>query len=314
MNPEIFSEWLRRQGYRVVRTVNSYWFNQGPHVYQAFPYHWIISPNQAELVELMKLEKAIGLRYSTPLQAAQGSVSYHAVYELPDYDLEILGKWARKNVRRGLSRCAIEPISFERLAKDGFALQIDTLARQGRNLEVRENAWRTRCLSASDLPGFEAWGALVRGRLAASVITFQMDDCAYMLYQQCHRDNLVDHVNNALSFVVTQIMIRRPQIKSILYGLHSLDAPAAVDEFKFRMGYTAKPVRQRVVFYPTLAPLFTQASYTVLHWLLQHRRGNPVLAKAEGLLRFYLQGRLPLAKQSWPPPLVKQREYLLDNL
>src|SRR5271157_6091525 len=142
MNPEIFAEWLRRQGYRVVQTVNSYWFNQGPRVYQAFPYHWIISPYEDELVELLKLEKAIGLRYSTPLQAAQGSVSYHAVYELPDYDIEILGKWARKNVRRGLSRCEIEPISFERLAKDGFALEIDTLARQRRNLEVRENAWR----------------------------------------------------------------------------------------------------------------------------------------------------------------------------
>ena len=33
------------------------------------------------------------------------------------------------------------------------------------------------------------------------------------------------------------------------------------------------------------------------------RPDSPFLAKAEGMVRFYLQGRLPLDKQSCPEPL-----------
>lgn len=309
MNADIFAEWLRLQGHRVVRTKSSYWFDQGPRAFQAFPYHWLLQPAASELTEFLKSESAIGLRFSTPIHAAQGGLSYHAVYEKSTYDLRELGKWARKNVRRGLARCSVEPISFGRLAEDGFALQIDTLNRQARRLHLQQNSWRTRCLSAGDLPGFEAWGALINGRLTASVITFQMDDCCYMLYQQCHRDFLVDHVNNALSFVVTQTMIHRPNIRSILYGLHSLDAPPSVDDFKFRMGYTARPVRQRVVFHPLFKPFVNPASHGVLKVGRMVAPGNPTLAKAEGMFRFYLQGRQPLPKQPRPEPL---RELVLS--
>ena len=305
MNPEIFAEWLRLQGYIIYRSPSSYWFNQGPRVLQAFPYHWLIRPSEEELSDLMKSKKALGLRYSTPLDAAQGTISYHAVYEQADYDLENLGKWARKNVRRGLNHCRVEPISFQRLADEGFALQLDTLDRQGRRLGLKKGAWARRCLSAARLPGFEAWGALVEGKLAASVMTFPMNDCMYMLYQQCHRDYLADHVNNALSFVVTQTLIRRPQVKSIFYGLHSLDAPPSVDEFKFRMGYAANPVRQRVIFHPALGPFLNSASHALLRSLLRLRPGDPTLAKTEGLLRFHLYGKLPLSHQPVPPPLKK---------
>jgi hypothetical protein len=303
MNPEIFAEWLRRQGHRVLRTTSSYWADFGPRVFQALPYHWVIEPDEEELTDLLKEYRALGLRYSTTISASHGAASYHAVYEAGTYGYENLGKWARKNVRRGLDHCSVEPISFERLADEGFALQADTLARQGRKLDIEKNVWQTRCFSAKDLPGFEAWGAMVDARLAASVITFRMEDWGYMLYQQCHRDYLVDHVNNALSFAVTKSLIERQDIKAILYGLHSLDAPPSVDEFKFRMGYTAKPVRQRVVFHPWARPLMNNASHALLKAGLKWRPGHPTLSKAEGMLRFYLQGRLPLSKQSLPPPL-----------
>lgn len=306
MNADIFAEWLKRQGHNLIRTDTSYWHSQGPRVYQAFPYHWLLRPSEAELSHFMTEHKVIGLRYSTDPDFPTGMISYHAVYEQPTYDLDNLGRWARKNVRRGLKNCRVEPISWERLAEDGWTLQLDTLARQGRQLKLAKAQWQRRCLAASDLPGFEAWGALVDRQLAASVITFQMEDCCYMLYQQCHRDYLPNHVNNALSFVVTQTMIGRPDIRSILYGLHSLDAPASVDEFKFRMGYTARPVRQRVLFHPWLAPLFNRTTHALVRAVQNRRPGSPALAKAEGLIRFYLEGQRPLEQQSRPDCLLGQ--------
>jgi hypothetical protein len=311
MNAEVFTKWLGRQGHHIIRTESSYWYDQGPRVYQAVPYHWLIEPSTEELIQLVRVHQMIGLRYSSYLDSSQGCVSYHGVYEDVSYGLEMLTKWSRKNVRRGLRNCSVKPVSFQRLADQGWALQLDTLDRQRRQLGLEQDVWRRRCLSAAELPGFEGWGAFVDGRLAASVITFQMEDCCYMLYQQCLRDYLREHVNNALSFVVTQTMISRPAIRSIFYGLHSLDAPPSVDEFKFRMGYVAKPVRQRVVFHPWLRPLFNGASHRVLRGLRRVQPGNTTLAKAEGLIRFYREGRRPLSEQDWPPVLEGRRDELL---
>ena len=51
MDAETFAEWLRRQGHRVVHTASCYWYDAGPQVYQAFPYHWIIDPVEDELID-----------------------------------------------------------------------------------------------------------------------------------------------------------------------------------------------------------------------------------------------------------------------
>jgi hypothetical protein len=297
MTPEVFAEWMRRQGRRVLRTPSTYWHSQGPGAYQAFPYHWVIQPSDDELHQFIGQNRVLALRYSAPVDGEVGCLSYHAVIDDPSYGLNSLSRQTRNNVRLGLRNCSVEPITFERLAREGLALQRDTLARQGRNMALSPEAWQATCLAAAELPGFEAWAALVEARLAASMIIFRMQDWYYLLSQQCERAYLRARVNNALSFEVTRNLLSRSGVRSILYGLHSLDAPDSVDEFKFRMGYRAKPVRQRVVFHPWLAPMMNVASHTLLRLALALRPGQPTLSKAEGMLRFYLLGRLPAGEQ-----------------
>jgi hypothetical protein len=62
-----------------------------------------------------------------------------------------------------------------------------------------------------------------------------------------------------------------------------------VDEFKFRMGYGQKRVRQRVVFHPWIGPFCNRFSHSLLK--IAHRRcpRGVALAKAEGMFRFYLE-------------------------
>ncbi len=314
MNAEIFAEWLLRQGFKTYKTESSYWFNQGFKVFQAFPYHWIITPDDRELSDFLKRTKGIGLRYSTPIFAQFGVISYHAVYTNDQYQIENLGKWARKNVRKGLRNCTVTPISFDLLASDGYDLQIETLERQKRKLSISKKEWEIRCKSAGELPGFQAWGAYVGRVLAASVITFQMDDWVYMLYQQCRRNYLDHHVNNALSFVVTNHIIEIQKHKNILYGLHSLDAPPSIDEFKFRMGYSAKPVRQRVSFSSKFQFIFNNSSHKLINSFTKIFPGSPFLAKAEGMIRFYLQGKLPLDRQTWPNGVLEQKDTIISHL
>jgi hypothetical protein len=295
-----------------VRTPSSYWYEVSSRVYQAFPYHQVIEPTEEELSLLLRKNLAIGLRYSTPISAPIGCISYHVVYDEPSYTMDRLDRRSRQNVRAGFKNCRVESISFERLAEDGWLLEKDTQARQGRRVKQSEQKWHKRCMAAADLAGFEAWGALVDGRLGAALLTFQMEDCCEMISQQCHRDYLGARVNNALTFSVTQTMINRANIQSVFYALHSLDAPASVDQFKFRMGYTAKPVRQRVVFNPFLQSVFNAGSYALVKWLASRQPNNASLAKSEGIIRFYLEGRRLPTEQCWPECLADRKIELLD--
>jgi len=314
MNAECFAEWLRRQGYSVIRTPSSYWYEASARVYQAFPYHWLIEPDEEELLNLLGQRHGMALRYSTPLRSPLGCISYHAVYDNQTYTLSGLDRRSRQNVRAGLKNCRVEPIPLARLAEEGWALEKDTANRQGRELALSETIWRRRITAAQDLPGFEAWGALVDGRLVASLLTVQIEDWCELISQQCHRDYLNARVNNALAFVVTQTMVNRSGIRAIFYTLQSLDAPASVDDFKFRMGYVPKPVRQRVVFHPWFGVFAGTFTRTIVGRLLRSNPGSRTLAKADGMLRFHLEGKRPLEKQKSPECLLNLKMQVSEAL
>lgn len=306
MNADVFAEWWRRQGRRVVRTPSSWWYEASPRVYQAFPLHSLVRPTEAELLEFLRRERALGLRYSTPLDSPVGRVSYHVVCDDPGYSLQKLDGRARNAVRTGLKRCRVERVPLERLAEEGWALEVDTCRRQGRDVPLTQQEWRRRHLSAAELPGFEAWGALVDGRLGATLLCVRMEDWCEVLAQQCLAEFLGARINNALTFVFTESTVRRPDVRSIFYTLQSLDAPASVDDFKFHMSYVARPVRQRVVFHPRAERLIRPWSHRLVTAALRLRPKSHVLAKAEGMMRFHLDGERPAEDQEWPRCLRAQ--------
>jgi hypothetical protein len=312
VNAENFAGWLERQGYHVVRTPSSYWYEASRGVYQAFPYHWVIEPPQSELRGLLRRERAIALRYSTPVSASHGMVSYHVVCEDSSYDVDALSRQSRQNVRKGLKHVNVEQISLDRLATDGWRLRQETLARQGREGAESEMWWRRLCRTAIGLDGFEAWGALHDGDLLASFLAFRCDGCYSLLYEQSATSALEYRVNNALYYGVIHEAMQQSGISEVFLGLHSLDAPSTVDNFKFRMGCTARPVRQRVAFHPWLAPVLNRLSHAALRTLVDWRPENPALPKIEGMVRFHLEGKRQLGEQVWPECLTERREQILQ--
>ncbi|HLO14769.1 MAG TPA: hypothetical protein VK206_08070 [Anaerolineales bacterium] len=307
MNAETFAEWMRRQGHQVYRTASSYWYEAGPRVLQAFPYHWLITPDKKEIQSLMLKHGVISLRYSTPLDFPDGMVSYHIQLHQP-YEFEALKSQTRNGIKRGLDHFQIEQISFERLATEGWALQNDTLTRQDRLRSMRQAEWERLCRSAEGLSGFEAWAATASGQLAGALIICRIDDMFNVPYAMSRSCCLRDHVNNALFYSVSCELLKRPDTRGVFFTVQSLDAPANVDEFKFRMGFETRAVRQRVDFHPLLSPLAMPAVHNWSQRLLKRDPSNPFLAKAEGMLRFHVEGKWPLAEQTWPECLINQKE------
>jgi hypothetical protein len=130
------------------------------------------------------------------------------------------------------------------------------------------------------------------------LLTFQMEDWCYMLYHYSLSEFLPARIDNALYYIVTKNIIDRPDIKSILYTIQSLDASATVDDFKFRMGYIAKPVPQRIVLHPWLKIVMNGTSYKLIDLLKRCLPGNSLVAKTEGMLRFYQEQEKLTKKQS----------------
>jgi len=307
MNAETFAEWMRRQGHRVFRTASSYWYDAGPRVLQAFPYHWLITPDEKEIRDLMVGNGIAALRYSTPLNFPKGMVSYHVVLHKP-YELERLRSQARNGVKRGLEHFKVEQISFERLAVEGWVLQQDTLARQDRLRSMTQAEWERLCRSADGLPGFETWAAISNGELAGAVIICRIEDVFNVPYAMSHSRFLSEHVNNVIFYTVSREMLGREGVSGIFFTVQSLDAPANVDEFKFRMGFEPRAVRQCVDFHPFLNPLATPMVHTWVQKLLQRDSSNPQLAKAEGMLRFHVEGERNITEQNLPECLSAQHQ------
>lgn len=262
----------------------------------------------------MMRERALGLRYSAPVESSCGKISYHVVFERGSYDLESLSAKARRDVRSGLKQCEVSNICMERLAKHGWRLQEDTLERQGRSGSLSQGGWELICMAAMDLPGFEGWGVTVGGELAAAALTARVDDTCYILYQMSDRRYFRAYVNNALTYVASRKLLERPGVRTVFYGLHSLDAPASVDKFKFRMDYVAKPVRQRVSVHPWLSPGVNKVTQTVAAWLRNWLPQSRTIAKAEGILRFHLEGNRPPGEQNWPEGLAHRKLEILQSL
>ena len=314
MNAGVFAEWTERQGYRTIKTQSTYWCEASPRVFQAFPYHWVVEPDERELSKVLRHAAGVCLRYSNPLGSPAGCVSYHAVCSRKGYDLCHFDKNTCKNVRRGLTNCAIKPIPFERLAIEGWELEADTSERQGRESRFTNRSFIRAIRSAVGLPGFEAWGAIADGRLAAYIMALRVDDTIEMLLQACCRDCLKRCINHALAYTVTREFLQRDTgIRSVFYGLQSLDAPASVDDFKFRLGYKPVAVRQRVVFHPWFTPVAVRFGYACLRMLSRHMSWSRAVAKGLGLFRFHLQGKQPLLAQEWPTPLLGLRSEMMNR-
>jgi len=281
---------MQRQNHTVLRTASSYWVDAGPGVYQAFPYHWLISPSEEEVVQLFSDQHAIGIRYSAPLNVKSGALSYHVVYQEARYSLDSLSKKARHDVERGTSISTVEPISFYRLANEGWELRQETLIRQGRQHVENKEWWTNLCMSAEGLDGFEAWGAIVNKKLVAALFAFSCDDCFSILYHQSLTSYLPYGINNFLAYSVTREVLKRSGHPKLFYGIQSLDAPSSVDQFKFRMGYIAKPIRQVIEFHPLLRSFATPLSGTILTTVHKIFPSNRLFAKAAGMVQFYSQG------------------------
>ena len=294
MDSASYAEFLRAIGHDVVPTASAFWYDASRFFYLSAPPHRVYNPTADELRVVMRQRRCLGVRFAAPLQG-RGKLSYQIVCDTRSYGLEARSANVRSKVRRGLKRCTVSPVPCEVVATAGRRAHADTLARQGRQGVLADKSWERFWAAAAVTPGVEVWGAWSAADvLAAFLVTVTFDDSVEFLLARSCSDELQAYPNNALLFHVTEEMLVRRRMPEITFGLESLEPVGPLDQFKFSMGFSARPLRQRIVFHPLLRALLRQAPLRALFRRWSERRGAEAVfwRKAAGVLRFAEEGGL----------------------
>ena len=288
-----YADFLRALGHRVVTTASASWYDASRFFLLSAPPHRLYDPSDDELRALFRQRSCLGVRFATSLEG-RGKPSYQIVCDTREYTLDALSANVRSKVRRGLKRCTVGPVPFSMLATAGLRAHQDTLDRQGRESILSGERWSRFWAAAAMTPGFEGWGAWTDDRLAAFLVTVTFDESVEFLLARSCSDELGAYPNNALIFYVTEEMMVRRGAPEITFGLESLEPVAPLDQFKFGMGFRARPLRQRVVFHPLVRSLLRhQRIRRAFHrWADRKGAGAVFWRKADGLLRFAEDGGL----------------------
>ncbi len=253
MNIGNFVEFLERSGRKTIKSDSGYWYDAGGAVYVSIPHHQLRSPSDEEVRELIRKHRILGVKYSTE-PGPRGKPG--GVYILSDnpYDLHKLPRSARRYIKKGLELCAVRHVDFDYLKEYGLPLNFDTMKRQGRNdsLFSRQDKWERFCKAAQQVEGTGAWGAFAKNQLAAFIVTFDIDDCCWILHSMCRTDLIPFHPNHALLYTLIKEVLSRPEIEYISGGNVSIFDLPGLREYKERMGFEIMPASFVVVLHPLL--------------------------------------------------------------
>jgi len=290
MDAENYARFLAAQGMATVRAGGHLWVEKQRFCLESVPPHRHIHLNASDTLGLF-LRGYLVLRYTC--DESEGVPSKEYVCEDPEYGLDALEAKARNKVRQGLKNCAVRQIEFDALKRSGCAINQSVFARQGRvgPLFLRDQQrWEEYLDCCEKTPDVEAFGAFVGAELCAYTLIVRVDDYAYTYHPFASSVYLPFRPMNALIFWVTQRMLQTAGVRRVSYGLESLTAQPALEEFKAGMGFQGVPLGRRILLNPLARPLVSGQAVSLLRRLEEHFKGIPYLetylAFAEGHRRF----------------------------
>ena len=257
LQDDLLENFLREIGTGVIRSKTGVWRSEGARIYNPVSVSGPIEISELEIQELWD-KGSFFLRYPAHTDSI---VTPSLVHLLDDknYDLDKLtSHYRRRDIRRSLKLCVVEQIPVREILKNGLDLIPDTMLRQGRQWEPKiTQEWKRFFESASQNPLFEAWAAFEGSRLGAYRVDMTYRGGCFAQVNFNRSDSLRFHVMDALTYISSREIIRRPEIDFISLGVQwrFTDVPS-VDRFKESMGFRRIEIRERIEVCPKLKPFF----------------------------------------------------------
>jgi hypothetical protein len=238
-----YAEFCRFIGYHAEETPHGIWIGPSHGFFNRVPLYETTTPGEDELRFLFRQRSTLGVHYAAA-PGSRGKESHNYFVRDQNYDLKTLNSKGRWSVRKGLRNCQVRPMCFDELHRLGMPLNLDTLARQGRDDPLFSDAdcWARLCQAGAKVDGAHVWGAFCGEQLAAYVVFIRLGSVVNLLYHNSRASLMEFHPSSALFFTVTQTMMQTPGVKAVYNGSEWLTTTKGLDRFKQRMGFRTEPV------------------------------------------------------------------------
>jgi hypothetical protein len=276
---------MELRGRRIVEAAGCLWHSVEGRFFLSLPYHLPQDPDAGELNQMLRSQRALGVRF--PAVNRPGLPSGLYVCRRKDYDFACVHARQRSQVRRGLEAFTIRPVEQSELLRQGLELNTETMTRQGRyDPEFGEAArWGRLVKAVYCSSAVVAYGAFHEGRLAAYAITCRDGGWLHLMHQNSRTDDLRHFPNHALSFAVTRLAAEDPALEGISFGIHSLLDSAGLHDFKLKLGYEFIERTSAFQLHPALAPvLLSGALRRMVGGLRRMRPQDQRIEKVEAIL------------------------------
>jgi hypothetical protein len=148
----------------------------------------------------------------------------------------------------------VRPAEKGQLLDQGCALNLSTMARQGRyDPEFGEpRRWARLVEAAFDCPGVSFPAVFSGTRLAAYMVTCREQEWLHILHQMSRQEDLPDFPNHLLTYTVTAQAAADASLEAVCYGYVPLFAADGLHEYKLRFGYEMVPHLSAIELHPVL--------------------------------------------------------------
>lgn len=251
------ARFLELRGRRVIHACGVTWYSAPGRFLMSLPYQTMLDPDPKELESVMREAGAVGVRFPSVTWSGLESGLY--VMQPQGYDLDGVHTKHRPRVRRGLECFHVRPATKEQLLSQGRALNLSTMARQGRyDAEFgRKRRWETFIEAAFACSEISFPAAFAGSRLAAFMVTCREQGWLHILHQMSRQEDLPNFPNHLLTYAVTQQAAADPSIHSICYGYVPLFRAPGLHEYKLRFGYQMIPHRSAIHLHPVVNSTLT---------------------------------------------------------
>jgi len=248
----VIARFLELRGRRIVKACGALWYDVRGRFLMSLPYQEMLNPDPAELRRMIRDAGAFGVRF--PSLHWTGLESGLYVLRRRKYDIGTLHVKHRPRVRHGLQHFEVRPAQKTELLDQGCALNLTTMARQGRyDSEFGEQRRWGRFVEAGfACPGVSFPAVFAGSRLAAYMVTCREQKWLHILHQMSRQEDLPNFPNHLLTYAITAQAAADASLDAVCYGFMPLFAADGLHEYKLRFGYEVIPHRSAIQLHPLL--------------------------------------------------------------
>jgi hypothetical protein len=212
----------------------------------------MLNPDPEELRRTIRDTGLCGARF--PSLDWTGLQSGLYVLRRREYDIGTLHAKHRPRVRHAMQQFEVRPAEKSQLLNQGCALNLNTMARQGRyDPEFGEmRRWGRFVEAAFDCPGVSCPAVFAGSRLAAYMVTCREQGWLHILHQMSRQEDLPNFPNHLLTYTVTAQAVADASLEAVCYGYVPLFAADGLHEYKLRFGYEMVPHWSAIQLHPML--------------------------------------------------------------